>query len=183
MQYIYLQKIVNLHKTQVQLVFIDAAYYPRNCVQREVDRKQTRHFAFFQRETGETRRAEKHEREIELTAARLTIILLIELNTRTCEGLCKGAFMRIVCIYPRSRIYGIDLSEYNRAAKRAERNRFLASGDYAPVSSSTALKMLKNTRRPSLIYVYTVCICIPLMDNAPRIACTFHARSLISKHT
>jgi len=57
----------------------------------------------------------QHEREIELTAARLMIILLIELNTRTCGGLCKRPFMRIVYIR------WINSSEYNSVA-RNERN-------------------------------------------------------------
>lgn len=48
-----------------------------------VDGWRTRHFAFLERGTrGNT----AHEREIELTAARLMIILLIELNSRICGG-------------------------------------------------------------------------------------------------
>lgn len=56
------------------------------------------------------------------SSERLTIILLIELNTCTCAA----AFVRdpLCALYVHSR--WINLSEYNRAVKRAKRNRFIA---------------------------------------------------------
>jgi len=50
-----------------------------------ISRGVSRHFAFFQRNWRKHGAAER-EREMELTAAGLTIILLIELNTRTRGG-------------------------------------------------------------------------------------------------
>lgn len=70
----------------------------------------------------------QHEREIELTAARLMIILLIELNTRICGGLCKGPFMRIVYTR-RDKLERIQFC----CAKRAKRDRFIAFEDYTSI--------------------------------------------------
>lgn len=84
-----------IHSLLQNVFIISVRYRINTAVDREVNRE-PRHFAFFQLLwTRETRCVARGWDRIN-SSERLTIILLIELNTCTCGGLCKRSFMRIV---------------------------------------------------------------------------------------
>lgn len=118
----------------LQNAFIISVRYQINtAVDREVARERV--ISFFQRfELTKPLRSTRGRDRIN-SSERLTIILLIELNTCTCGGLCKRSFMLIV------RTFSVDkLERIQSRGKTSETKSIYCFEDYALMGFASKTK-------------------------------------------